>query len=174
MCGRSGYHKATARTKLATQSQHLSESFTSYFDDLLTLCEKIDPIRPKADRVWHVPQWIARRGRQPLCSANYRWLKRNRNHLSIAIGSSQTTYRICYLTATGSWYTGDSAEWQCLTRNHTPNRPRRADSIFCNTNNWSNRRFATLSKFHLSRARTGHVMRTYKQAFLTNIRRESS
>lgn len=57
--GRPEDRKATARKKLATRSQLRSEGYTSYIEDVLTLCKKIDPNMPEAERVRHVLKGIA-------------------------------------------------------------------------------------------------------------------
>ncbi|CAN7941025.1 unnamed protein product [Ixodes pacificus] len=57
--GRPEDRKATARKKLATRSQLRSEGYTSYIEDVLTLCKKIDTNMPETERVRHVLKGIA-------------------------------------------------------------------------------------------------------------------
>ncbi|CAN7950810.1 unnamed protein product, partial [Ixodes hexagonus] len=57
--GRPEDRKATARKKLATRSQLRAEGYTSYIEDVLTLCKRIDPNMPESERVRHVLKGIA-------------------------------------------------------------------------------------------------------------------
>lgn len=57
--GRPEDRKAVARKKLATRSQLRSEGYTSYIEDVLTLCKKIDVNMSESERVRHVLKGIA-------------------------------------------------------------------------------------------------------------------
>ncbi|CAN7951135.1 unnamed protein product [Ixodes pacificus] len=57
--GRPEDRKAAARRRLTVRAQLPTEGYTSYIEDILTLCRKVDPAMPEVDRVRHVLKGIA-------------------------------------------------------------------------------------------------------------------
>ncbi|CAN8029089.1 unnamed protein product [Ixodes persulcatus] len=57
--GRPEDRKAAARRRLTVRAQLPTEGYTSYIEDILTLCRKVDPAMPEVDRVRRVLKGIA-------------------------------------------------------------------------------------------------------------------
>lgn len=68
--GRPGVRKLRAEQRLRSRSQQTGETFTSYIEDILDLCRRVNPTMSEADKVRHIMKGISDDAFQMLLSKN--------------------------------------------------------------------------------------------------------